>query len=160
MPMSRRTKVMVGKAGRGLQGAVGKLGAKGPVGTALRVVGAGASAKWLMDTLLEGQRKKQELEHEKRMAELEGDIRSRTLAAKMEQMRNNRAVEMNMMRLQQGAPDVYQELMSGRKLAPGQVTFGGRPRTDLVRMAAEKMGRGEFKTPEQIEQEQAHEVFA
>lgn len=78
------------------------------------------------------------------MSFLEEKIRSMQLAKMLEGHRNERAVQMNRMALEQGAPDLYAGLMAGRALPPGGVALGGRPREDLIRAVAARMGQGGF----------------
>lgn len=67
------------------------------------------------------------------------------LAAKAQRLKGD--ISANIESLRQSAPDVYQQLIAGRRLPEGAVVFGGGARTDLLERVAMQMSQGQFSAP-------------
>lgn len=65
--------------------------------------------------------------------------------AKAERLR--RTMAMNTARLASLDPHLYNEVLAGRRLAPGTVVFGGTPRKDLMDLLAARMSGGSYTPP-------------
>ncbi len=70
-------------------------------------------------------------------------------AYRMERLRRTMAI--NTARLAALNPHLYNEILAGRKLAPGSVVFGGEPRTDLMEMLTSRMAQGQYQEPPSVE---------
>lgn len=71
----------------------------------------------------------------------------RTVMARLERERLMRDVAQNQARLAALDPQLYNEIMAGEQLAPGEVVIGGEPRTDLMEMLAMNMSQGAYNQP-------------
>lgn len=71
-------------------------------------------------------------------------------AYRMERLRRTMAI--NTARLAALNPHLYNEVLAGRKLAPGSVVFGGEPRTDLMQMLTSRMAQGQYQEPPSVEE--------
>lgn len=78
--------------------------------------------------------------------EVENRERNRIIALRA--MRLRRDMANNTARLASLDPRLYNEILAGRRLPKGSVVFGGRPRTDLMELLAEKMSTGEIGPPQ------------
>lgn len=83
------------------------------------------------------------------LAESEAKHRARVMGADT-RVFEERATKA-MMRLAATNPQMYNEVLTGRKLPRGAMVFGGRPRTDLLELLAAQMAAGEYEVsnPEQ-----------
>jgi len=54
------------------------------------------------------------------------------------------AIQRNLGRIQQYAPDLYLQVAAGRKLPTGAVVLGGNPRTDLLQELGRSMADGRY----------------
>lgn len=59
-------------------------------------------------------------------------------------MRRRKAIE-SLMRLAKADPHLYNEVLAGETLAPGEMVFGGEPRLDLMETLAYDMADGAYK---------------
>jgi len=73
--------------------------------------------------------------------------RQNQMLREIEARKQERAVAMNTMRLQQLDPHLYAEISAGRQLARDSVPIGGRKREDLLRQVALQMSQGRFGGP-------------
>lgn len=131
-----------------------------PFRTKAAGVASALGALYLLMKMLNRDQTEKQFEHSDRVASLEGQYRSMEAAAQLEQMRRRQAAQMNMARLQQMAPDIYQNVLAGRQLAPGEVVLGGRPREDMLAQVVDMMGHGEFRSPEQDDESQMMQLLA
>ena len=67
--------------------------------------------------------------------------RAQMLAA-YEQAKNNKRIEENAMSLARNAPDIFEQVMSGRMLPTDGKAIGGQRRVDLLSAVANRMGTG------------------
>lgn len=81
---------------------------------------------------------------EAQMEEARTQSRSAKIAKAMEDMRLQRSLQQNQMRLAQANPTLYTSVMAGRRVPTNSVVLGGRPRTDLMRELAASMDSGRF----------------
>lgn len=79
--------------------------------------------------------------------------RSHLLGIRMEAERRAREAAMNAQILAQTNPELYKQLLAGRKLPRGAIVIGGRPRMDLLEQVASEMGSGAYDPPPSAEQE-------
>ena len=81
--------------------------------------------------------------------QIEQAVRNRAMqnliAAKAERLRGDISANINSLR--QNAPDVYQQLIAGRRLPEGAVVFGGGARMDLLERVAMQMAEGQYGMP-------------
>jgi hypothetical protein len=54
------------------------------------------------------------------------------------------AINRNLQRIQQNAPDLYMAVAAGRRLPTGAVVLGGAPRTDLLQDLGRSMADGQY----------------
>lgn len=66
--------------------------------------------------------------------------------------RLRRTMAINTARLAALNPHLYNEVLAGRKLAPGSVVFGGEPRTDLMDLLTSRMAQGEYREPQSVDE--------
>ena len=81
---------------------------------------------------------------EAQMEEARTQSRSAKIAKAMEDMRLQRSLQQNQMRLAQANPTLYTSVMAGRRVPTNSVVLGGRPRTDLMRELAASMDSGRY----------------
>jgi hypothetical protein len=73
--------------------------------------------------------------------------RSRNLAHRLNMDSMRQAMLRSAARLAQMDPQLYNEVLSGRRLPQGAMVFGGRPRVDLMEQLAMDMAMGGFTQP-------------
>ncbi len=66
--------------------------------------------------------------------------------------RLRRTMAINTARLAALNPHLYNEVLAGRKLAPGSVVFGGEPRTDLMDLLTSRMAQGDYREPQSVDE--------
>lgn len=54
------------------------------------------------------------------------------------------SIQRNLQAVQQNAPDLYMQVMTGRRLPQGAVVLGGEPRNDLLQELGRAMAEGQF----------------
>ena len=67
-------------------------------------------------------------------------------AIQYDRMRQLNAI--NVQRLMQMNPHLYNEVLAGERLATGTAVFGGQPRTDLLDILASRMSQGQIGKPD------------
>lgn len=62
----------------------------------------------------------------------------------------NRLMQVNTAMLAQRSPELYNQIMAGRRLPQQATVIGGQPREDLLREVARGMSEGRYGTPEEM----------
>ena len=124
-----------GKAlGRGVK--IAGLGALAALGTSLAARKAMEMGGVTSDQLIN-----------KALYDMMGDARQSNIAGLVEQAKRETyedAIQQNLARIQQHAPDLYMSVAAGRRLPSGAVVLGGAPRQDLLNELGRSMADGRF----------------
>jgi hypothetical protein len=105
-------------------------------------VGLGALAALMLARQMRPEQDSRPIEAQ--MEEARTQSRSARIAKAMEDMRMQRSIQQNQMRLAQANPTLYTSVMAGRRVPTNSVVLGGRPRTDLMRELAASMDSGRY----------------
>jgi hypothetical protein len=105
-------------------------------------VGLGALAALMLARQMRPEQDSRPIEAQ--MEEARTKSRSARIAKAMEDMRMQRSIQQNQMRLAQANPTLYTSVMAGRRVPTNSVVLGGRPRTDLMRELAASMDSGRY----------------
>jgi hypothetical protein len=105
-------------------------------------VGLGALAALMLARQMRPEQDSRPIEAQ--MEEARTQSRSARIAKAMEDMRLQRSIQQNQMRLAQANPTLYTSVMAGRRVPTNSVVLGGRPRTDLMRELAASMDSGRY----------------
>jgi len=105
-------------------------------------VGLGALAALILARQMKPEQDTRRVEAQ--MEEARTQSRSTKIAKAMEDMRLQRSLQQNQMRLAQANPTLYTSVMAGRRVPTNSVVLGGRPRTDLMRELAASMDSGRY----------------
>jgi hypothetical protein len=73
-----------------------------------------------------------------------GALRQQEMMRQAQQSSYQDAIDRNLSRLAQSAPDLYASVAAGRKLPQGGVVIGGAPRQDLLNELGRAMADGRF----------------
>lgn len=138
-------------------GAAAKVLGKGAAGLASATFGSPAwtvpSAKYLEEDV--APKVKGIFDRDKR---LEAEIRVREQIQQEQDLRRRevtrlrRSLARNAATLAAMDPDLYNQVMAGRRLSRGTLMLGGAPRTDLLEELASAMGEGAFSSKIQDEE--------
>jgi len=85
------------------------------------------------------------------MIEAERALMNQRAAQGLRRQRLERDMAGNAARLAAVAPDLYNQVLAGRRLPRGAVVLGGQPRTDLLEEVAMRMSDNAFRTPDPLE---------
>jgi len=80
-------------------------------------------------------------------AQQQRDILWRQKMSQITTQRYEQSIAKNAARLAAANPQLYNEVMAGRRLPQGAVVLGGRPRVDLMEELAMSMAGGQFQKP-------------
>lgn len=85
--------------------------------------------------------------------EHEGAMQKQLLLRRMKEDRLKRLVQTAAARLAAADPHLYNQVLAGERLVPGEIVIGGVPRTDLLGKIAGRIALGEYDKPMPVDQQ-------